>query len=236
MRKIIKKGFGLFLLSCTSLTWSSDQVLNVGNGTEPRDLDPQNVTGVPESQIIQNLFEGLVSKDPKTLEPTPGVAESWKVSKDGKTYTFKFRKNAKWSNGEPVTAADFIYSWKRLLNPQTASEYAYQGYYIRGGKDFNQGKLKNEKLLGLKSPDPYTLEVSLENPTPYFLSLLYHHSLYPVHQETVEKHQVRWTRPENIVSNGAFKLKSWQMNRLITLEKNPQYWDANQVKLEKVNF
>jgi oligopeptide transport system substrate-binding protein len=222
-------------LFCSSL-FASPQVLNLGNGTEPRDLDPHTVTGIPEFQITQNLFEGLVGKDPKTLEPTPGVAESWKISKDGKTYTFKLRKNAKWTNGEPITASDFIYSWKRLLDPTTASEYAYQGYYIKGGRDFNQGKLKDASRLGLKSADPYALEVTLENPTPYFLSLLYHHSLYPVHQATVEKHGMRWTRPENIVSNGPFSLKKWQMNQVITLEKNPSYWDASSVKLEKVNF
>jgi len=211
------------------------QVLHLGNGTEPKDLDPQTVTGVPETKIIQSLFEGLVDKDPKSLEPRPGVAESWKVSKDGKVYTFKLRRNAKWSNGDPVTAADFIFSWKRLLDPKTASEYAYQGYYFRGGKNFNTGKTDGSQL-GIKSTDPYTLEVTLENPTPYFLSLLYHHSLYPVHQQTVEKYQMRWTRPEHIVSNGAFLLKKWQMNKVIIVERNPTYWDAVNVKLDSVHF
>jgi oligopeptide transport system substrate-binding protein len=225
-----------FLTLFCSILFASPQVLNIGNGTEPRDLDPHTVTGIPEFQITQNLFEGLVGKDPKTLEPTPGVAESWKISKDRKTYTFKIRKNAKWTNGEPITASDFIYSWKRLLDPTTASEYAYQGYYIKSGKEFNQGQLKDASRLGLKSADPYTLEVTLENPTPYFLSLLYHHSLYPVHQVTVEKYGMRWTRQENIVSNGPFSLKKWKMNQVITLEKNPSYWDAGSVKLERVNF
>ena len=225
-----------FLTLFSTKLFPSPQVLNLGNGSEPKDLDPHTVTGIPEFQIIQNLFEGLVGKDPKTLEPTPGVAESWKLSKDGKVYTFKLRKNAKWSNGEPVTASDFIYSWKRLLDPKTASEYAYQGYYLKGGRDFNQGKMKDPGQLGIKSTDPLTLEVTLENPTPYFLSLLYHHSLYPVHQATVEKHGMRWTRPENLVSNGPFRLKKWQMNQVITLERNPEYWDASNVKLEAVNF
>lgn len=215
---------------------AAPQVLNLGNGAEPKDLDPHVVTGIPEFQITQNLFEGLVGKDPQTLKPVPGVAESWKISKDGKVYTFKFRENAKWSNGEPLTPKDFIYSWKRLLDPQTASEYAYQGYYIKGGRDFNTGKTKDSSALGLKTPDTRTLEVHLENPTPYFLSLLYHHSLYPVHQATVEKHQMRWTRPENMVNNGAFILKKWEMNKVITLEKNPHYWDSSNVKLEAVNF
>lgn len=235
-RNIIAPITVYFLTFFSFIAFSSPQILNIGNGSEPKDLDPQLVTGIPEFQIIQNLFEGLVGKDPKTLAPTPGVAESWTLSKDGKVYTFKLRKNAKWTNGEPVTAKDFIYSWTRLLDPKTASEYAYQGYYIRGGREFNQGKTKDASQLGLKSSDPYTLEVTLQNPTPYFLSLLYHHSLYPVHQSTVDKHQMKWTRPENIVSNGPFRLKKWQMNQVITLEKNPDYWDAAQVKLEAVNF
>lgn len=225
-----------FLLVIPSLIWGAPRILNLGNGSEPRDLDPQTVTGVPESQIIQSLFEGLVLKDPKTLEPIPGVAESWKISKDQKTYTFKLRKNAKWSNGESVTAQDFIFSWTRLLDPKTAAEYAYQGYYIRGGREFHQSPNGDPSKLGLKSLDPQTLEVKLENPTPYFLSLLYHHSLYPVHAATVQKHQMRWTRPENMVSNGAFRLKKWQMNQVISVEKNPQYWDSENVRLDGVNF
>ncbi|NBX92916.1 MAG: peptide ABC transporter substrate-binding protein [Proteobacteria bacterium] len=225
-----------FSLGISKLLFATPQVLNIGNGSEPKDLDPHTVTGVPESQIIQNLFEGLVSKDPQTLKPVGGVAESWKVSKDGRTYIFKIRKNAKWSNGDPVTSQDFIFSWKRLLDPQTASEYAYQGYYIRGGRDFNLGKVKDSSQLGLKAPSPETLEVVLENPTPYFLSLLYHHSLYPVHQTTVQKHQMRWTRPENIVSNGPFTLQKWEMNKVISLQKSPHHWDAPQVKLEGVNY
>jgi len=218
----------------------SEQVLNLGNGTEPKDLDPQTVTGVPESNIVQSLFEGLVGKDPKTLFPVPGVAERWEISKDGRTYTFFLRKNAKWSNGDPVTAQDFIYSWKRLLDPKTASEYAFQGYYFKGGKDFHLGNklgnTKEEKALGLKALDSWTLQVVLENPTPYFLSLLYHHSLYPVHQKTVEQHGMRWTRPGNLISNGPFQLESWKMNHMIVVRKSPHYWDRENVKLQKVKF
>ncbi|NBX67888.1 MAG: peptide ABC transporter substrate-binding protein [Proteobacteria bacterium] len=212
------------------------QVLNLGNGGEPKDLDPHTVTGVPEFHIIMNIFEGLVSKDPKNLEPIPGVAEKWKVSKDGKTYTFFLRKNAKWSQGDPVTASDFIYSWIRLLKPETASEYAYQGFYIKNGKAFNEGKLTDPNQLGLKAIDSSTLEVQLENPTPFFLSLLFHHSLYPVHKATIEKFGARWTRPENFVGNGAFTLKKWEVNRVITVAPNPFYWDKETVKLSEANF
>lgn len=229
-----KKIFLILLMA--SHAFCVEQVLNLGNGTEPKDLDPHTVTGIPESTIVQSLFEGLVGKDPKTLEPVPGVAERWKISKDGKTYTFYLRKNAKWSNGEDLKASDFIYSWKRLLDPKTASEYAFQGFYIQGGKEYHLGKLKEEKALGLRALDAYTLQVSLENPTPYFLSLLHHHSLYPVHQKTVEKHGMRWTKPGNLVSNGAFQLVSWKMNYLISVEKNPHYWDRENVKLKKIKF
>jgi oligopeptide transport system substrate-binding protein len=202
---------------------------NFGNGAEPKDLDPQIVTGVPEHHILLNLFEPLVSPDPKTLAPVPGVAESWKVSKDGKTYIFKLRKNAKWSNGEPVTAQDFVYAWTRLLTPATAAEYAYQAYYMKNGKAFNEGKLKDAAQLGFKARDPYTLEVQLENPTPFFLGLLSHHSLYPVSKAAIEKFGARWTRPENMVSNGAFSLEKWEMNKVVTLKKNEQYWDKANV-------
>jgi oligopeptide transport system substrate-binding protein len=214
----------------------ADQIINIGNGAEPKDLDPHIVTGVPEHHILQNLFEPLVSKDPKTLNPAPGVAEKWKLSKDGKVYTFTLRKNAKWSNGDPVTAHDFIYSWTRLLTPATAAEYAYQGHYIKNGKPFNEGTLKDASQLGLKAIDDYTLEVTLENATPFFLSLLYHHSLYPVHKATIEKHKGRWTRPENMVVNGAFQMSKWETNKIIVLVKNPNYWDKEKVALTKVNI
>lgn len=212
------------------------QVLNIGNGAEPKDLDPHIVTGVPEHHILQNLFEPLVSKDPKTLAPVPGVAEKWTMSKDGKTYTFNLRKNAKWSNGEPVTAKDFVYSWTRLLLPETASEYAQQGYYLVNGKKFNKGEIKDASQIGVKAKDDHTLVVELENPTPFFLSLLYHHSMYPVHEATVKKHGARWTRPENMVSNGAFMLNKWEMNKVINLKKSPNYWDVAKVALSEVNY
>ena len=226
--------FSLFL-GCAALA-APEQVFNRGNGGEPKDLDPQVVTGVPEFHIVENLFEALVAKDPKTLAPIPGVAESWQVSKDQKTYTFKLRKNAKWTNGETVTAKDFIYSWTRLLDAKTGSEYAGQGFYIKNGKAFNEGKIKDASQLGLKAVDDFTLQVTLENPTPFFLSLLYHHSLYPVHKATVEKFGAKWTRPENFVSNGPFQLKKWEMNKVISVDKSPTYWDADKVKLKTVNF
>jgi oligopeptide transport system substrate-binding protein len=227
--------FGLF--GAVTATAKADvQVIRIGNGAEPKDLDVHVVTGVPEFNILQNLFEGLVGKDPKTLKPTPAVAEKWDISKDGKTYTFHLRANAKWSNGEPVTAQDFVYSWTRLLTPATASEYAYQGYYFKNGQKFNAGKLTDASQLGFKAVDPHTLVVNLESPTPFFLGLLYHHSLYPVPKAAIEKFGQRWTRPENMVSNGAFVLADWEMNKVIKLKKNPMYWDKDTVQLAEADY
>ncbi|MBY0370153.1 peptide ABC transporter substrate-binding protein [bacterium] len=209
--------------------------LYMGNGAEPKDLDPHITTGIPEHHIQQNIFEALVSVDPKTLAPVPGVAESWTLAKDGRTYTFKLRADAKWSNGDPVVAQDFVYAWTRLLKPETASEYAYQGYYIVGGKDYNTGKSKEPKL-GVEAVDDRTLKVTLVNPTPFFLGLLYHHSLYPVHRKTIEAHGAKWTRPENIVTNGAFRVSRWETNKIITLVPNEHYWDRANVKLKAVHF
>lgn len=224
-----------FFTGCTKSSGPKN-VLNLGNGTEPKDLDPHLTTGVPEHNIIQNLFEPLVLKDPITLEPTPGTAESWTISKDAKTYTFKLRPTAKWSNGDPVTAEDFVYSWRRLLDPKTAAEYAYQAFYIVGGKELNAGKLRDPSKLGVRALDPHTLEVKLVRPVPFFLRLLFHHSLTPVHRATIEKHGMRWTRPENMVNNGAFLLHRWQMNQVISLKPNPLYWNRQIVKLDQVNL
>lgn len=222
--------------ACTKRSSSVANVINIGNGAEPKDLDPHIVTGVPEHNILFNIFEPLVGKDPKTLDPIPGVAGNWTISKDGKTYTFKLRPDAKWSNGDPVTAQDFVYSWTRLLTPQIASEYAQNGYYIVNGKEFNTGKLKDASQLGVKALDDHTLEVKLVNPTPFFLSLLYHHSLYPVHKATIEKYGARWTRPENFVGNGAFTLDKWEMNKVITLKQNPHYWDKAGISIIQANY
>jgi oligopeptide transport system substrate-binding protein len=228
--------FALSIFLTLSSYAASPQILNLGNGGEPKDLDPHVTTGIPEFHIQMNIFEGLVGKDPKTLAPIPAVAESWQTSKDGKVWTFKLRKSARWSNGEPVTADDFVYSFARLLNPATASEYAYQGYYIKGGKDYNTGKTKDTSQLGVKAVNPQTLQVTLENPTPFFLDILYHHSLMPVPKSAIEKHGVRWTRPENLVSNGPFNVDRWETNKVLSAKKSVTYWDKASVKLERVNF
>jgi len=218
------------------------QILNIGNGTEPQGLDPHVITGIPEFQIIRALLEGLVTEDPKTLDPLPGAAESWTISEDRRTYVFKMREGAKWSNGDPVTAHDFVYSWKRLVTPELASEYAYQLFYVENAEKYYNGEITDFNEVGVKALDDMTLEVKLRNPVPFFLSLLYHHSLYPVHPATIEKfgeigsRVSKWTLPGNFVGNGPFVLKTWELNKIIVVEKNPLYWNAPIVKLDEIDF
>ena len=239
--------FTLLLTSCTKHQTRVDfgdahQILCLANGAEPEDLDPQIVTGVTEDNIIRALIEGLVAEDPIDLHPVPGVAERWDVSPDGKVYTFHLRANARWSNGDPVTATDFVRSYKRALTPELANEYDYMFFYVVNAEKFHKKEITNFADVGFKAIDDRTLQINLNNATSYFLSLLNHHSWYPVHIPTVEKfgdpyqHGNRWTRPGNYVSNGPFVLSDWKVNTLIAVKKNPFYWDANTVKLQEIRF
>src|SRR6266511_220898 len=219
-----------------------EQILHRGNGAEPQDVDPQTVTGVPEDHIIVALFEGLVSEDPSDLHPVPGVAERWDISEDGRRYTFHLRQNAKWSNGAQVTAHDFVRSYQRMLMPTLAAEYAYMLYVAKNAEAYNKGRLKDFSQVGFKALDDSTLQVQLNGPTPYFLSLLNHYSWFPVPVRTIEKHGPidqrgnRWTRPENFVGNGPFVLTKWKVNDVLTVRKSQTYWDAEKVKLKEIRF
>lgn len=221
---------------------NQEGVLHLGNGTEPQGIDPHIVTGVPEHHIVSSLFEGLVSKDPYTLEPVPGVAESWEISEDGRTYTFNLRRDAVWSNGDPVTAGDFLWSWERVLSPALGGQYNYMLYPVLNAEAFANGEITDFRQVGAKALDDYTFEVTLANPTPYLLQLLDHYSTYPVHPETVLAHGsmsdriTRWTRVENIVTNGAFELTEWAINSHIRVEKSDTYWDAENVRLNAIMF
>lgn len=217
-------------------------VLHVANGTEPADLDPQTVTGRPESTIIRTLIEGLVVPDPVTLAPRPGQAESWEVSPDGLVYTFHLRADARWSNGEPVTAQDFVGSWKRMLTPSLGAEYAYNLYLVAGAEAYHNGELKDFAQTGFQALDARTVRVTLRNPTSYFLNLLLHYSWHPVPLATVakfgglERKGTDWTRPENYVGNGPFVLAEWKPNQRITVRPSPTYWGRDHVKLTGVCF
>ena len=216
--------------------------LHWGNGTEPQSLDPHIATGVPEHHIISALMEGLVYKDKETLEPRPGVAKAWDISEDGRVYTFYLRENARWSNGDPHNAHDYVWSWWRALQPALGNLYAYMYFPIENAKAYYDGEIDDFAMVGVKALDDFTLEVRLANPTPYFLQLLDHYSTFPVHQATVEKfgtadqRGTRWTYEGNIVGNGAFQLKEWKINRRITVERNPYYWNAKNVGLNEIVF
>jgi oligopeptide transport system substrate-binding protein len=234
-------------LGCTKRTTrvqqgNQDQVLHLGNGSEPKDLDPHQVTGVTEHNIIAALLEGLVAEDPKTLDPIPGSASSWDISEDGLTYTFHLRPNAKWSNGEALTAEDFVFSYQRMLTPALGSPYAYMLYCLRNAEDFHNGTLEDFDNVGATALDPQTLQLTLRSPTPYFLSLLNHFSWFPVHRGTILAHGdiaaigSHWTRPENFIGNGPFTLATWEPNKEISVIKSKTYWDHEQVKLNAIHF
>ncbi|MDG1907056.1 MAG: peptide ABC transporter substrate-binding protein [Arenicella sp.] len=215
---------------------------HIGNGAEPQGMDPHVVTGVPESNIINAIFEGLVYKDASTLEVQPGVAESWEISDDGRIYTFNIRRDAKWSNGDSLTAQDFVWSWWRGLQPALGSQYVFMFFPIKNAEAFFRGEVTDFDKVGVKAIDDYTLQVELNNPTPYFLQLMDHYSTFPVHRATIEKFgeawesYTGWTRPQNIVSNGPFKMDSWQLNRNVKVSPNPHYWDHDRIKLNGIVF
>ncbi|OSI10210.1 ABC transporter substrate-binding protein [Neisseria zoodegmatis] len=214
---------------------AAENTVTRNNVTEPQSLDPHQITGVPEINIVRDLLEGLVETDEKGAV-TPAAAESWSSS-DNKVWIFKLRPDAKWSNGDPVTAEDFVYSWQRLVDPKTASQYAsyLQAAKVANIDDILAGK-KSPDTLGVKALDPHTLEVTLTAAVPYFPQMLYHVATKPVHRATVEKHSIKWTQPEHFVGNGAYVMKKWVVNERIELEKNPQYRDAANVKINKVVF
>jgi oligopeptide transport system substrate-binding protein len=217
-------------------------ILYWGNGTEPASLDPHIATGVPEHHIMSSVMEGLVLKDRKSLEPRPGVAESWTISDDGRIYTFKLRDDARWSNGDPHIANDYVWSWWRALQPALGNQYAYMLFPIKNAKRYYDRETEDFGDVGVKALDQRTLQVTLTNPTPYFLQLLDHYSLFPVHQGTIEKfgnadqRGTRWSYEGNLVSNGPFKLDEWKINRHITVTRNLHYWDNDNVALNGIVF
>lgn len=218
------------------------QILHLGNGAEPKALDPHVVTGVTEHNIISALLEGLVTENPKTLEPQPGAAESWSVSDDGTVYTFALRSNGKWSNGDTVTAHDFVFSFERMLSPGLSAEYAEMLFVMKNAAAFHEGTLTDFSQVGVRAVNDSTLEITLNAGTPYFLSMLNHYSWYPVHPPTILKHgkmdelHTPWTRPGNYVGNGVFVLDTWEVNKVIVVKKNPLHWDAQIVRLEAIHF
>ena len=220
------------------------------NATEIQTLDPATVTGVPEGRALRAIFEGLTVKDPVTLAPLPGSAESWEISEDGRVYTFHIRREARWTNGDPLSAHDFVYSWQRVLHPATGANYAYQLWYIRGARDYTtqvdpDGEPLNDfASVGLRALDDHTLEVTLATPTPFFIDLAGFYPLFPVNRRNIEEAQdkwpdsweIEWLKPENIVTNGPYRVAYRRVNDRIRLVKNDVYWDADKVAFERIDL
>lgn len=263
-------------------------VLRYVSGPEPESLDPQVGTGQVEQRIYLALFEGLVEYDPQTLEPIPALAESWEANASSTEYVFHLRKNARWSNGEPITAKDFVYTVRRGLAPEFASRGAGQAYYIKNAKAFNEGaafvqdaesgefltdenaplparltvplgekqkaaffksnpkleeKIAGKNLIpvrgedvGVEAPDDFTVKIYLTQPVSFFVKILPYNFFRVVPEKAVEQFGKQWTNPENIVTSGAFRLKERAPYDKIVVEKNPNYWDAANVRLDEIDF
>ncbi|HUQ23816.1 MAG TPA: peptide ABC transporter substrate-binding protein [Gaiellaceae bacterium] len=219
---------------------AAEQVITVNWGTEPPSLDPGLATDTTSANILLNIMDPLVRLD-KDLKPVPGAAESFETSEDGLTVTFKLRDDLKWTNGDPVTAQDFIYAWKRTVSPELGADYAYQFYGIVGAQEYNSCDPKKDKCaaladkMGVKALDDKTLEIKLTTPQPWFLQQMAHHSFLAVNKKAVDQFGDKWTEAANMVSNGPFKLAKWQHNSAIDLVKDPNWRDAASVKLTRVN-
>ena len=218
------------------------QTLYLGNYGEPTDLDPQTATDTSTNSVVAALFEGLTQYDPKTSEPTPAAAASWSVSSDNLTWTFHLQPEARWSNGDPLTASDFVFAYRRMLSPTFGAEYAYMLYPLKNGEAYNSGKIKDPTLVGARAADAHTLVLTLEHPVPYLLTMTCHTSWYPVHRPTIEKfgpidqRGSHWTLPGNLVGNGYFTLTEWKPHQYVRVTKSPTYWNRSQVRLQEVYF
>jgi len=210
-------------------------------GPEVATLDPAKMTALQDGRVAAALFEGLTVIDPRDLKPRPGVAERWEVSPDGLTYTFHLRADAKWSDGKPVTGADLAWSWRRVLDPATAAEYAYMLYPIRGAQAYydemqKTGGKGDWSKVGVRVEDPRRLVVQLEQPCAYFLDLTAFSTYLPVRADGIERHGERWTFPPDLISNGPYRLAEWRFRSRMRWEKNPHYWNAAAVPLERIEL
>ncbi len=217
----------LFLSSCLQEPKADIVVIN---GAEPGSLDPAITTVQADSRVAHALFEGLARLNSLTGKGEPGLAYKWEISEDGKIYTFHLRTNAVWSTGEPITSEDVIYSWVRVLDPTTASEYAGQLFYIHNAEDFSSGKIKDPSLLGLKALDAHTLRVELDNPTPFFLDLCAFTTTAVVPRRFIEKYGDNWLMQKNLPCSGPYTLEYWRIHDKIRLRRNRNYWDAPNVR------
>jgi oligopeptide transport system substrate-binding protein len=220
---------------CSKSGTGSEQTLRYVLEAEPATLDPGKSTAIPESLVELQIFEGLVRLDAKD-QPMPGVAEKWEVSPDGLRYIFHLRSSAKWSNGDPVTAYDFEFAWKRALNPEIASENAYMLFPLKNGQAYNERKVGADQV-GVKAVNEQTLEVTLEMPTSYFINLVAFHAFYPINKNIVTANPDNWANDvKTLIGNGPFKVTTWTHSGQIDFSKNTQYWDEATVKLTKMEW
>jgi len=210
--------------------------LNMHMGTEPPTLDPALATDTTSVDVIENLFLGLTDYDDETMETIPELATSWECSEDGLVWAFHMRKDVKWSDGRPVTAHDIEYAVKRTCDPATASDYAYVLYIIKGAKEVNTGEITDLNHIGVKALDDYTIQFALNRPAGYFPGIAGMWVARPVPKWTIEKYGEKWTEPENIVTNGPYLLKKWAHEDEMILEKNPDYYEADKVQIERVHY
>jgi oligopeptide transport system substrate-binding protein len=216
---------------------AAEQVITINWGAEPPSLDPGLASDTTSAAILLNLMDPLVLLD-RENNPQPSMAESWDVSEDGKTVTFHLRSDGKWTNGDPVTAEDYEYSWKRTVSPELAADYAYQFYGIVGAQEYNGCENNCAALadgMGVNAVDDQTLEVKLTSAQPWFIQQVAHTSFIAVHRATVEQFKAKWTEAANIVTNGPFKLEAWEHNSRIDLVKNEEWRDADSIALTRVN-
>ncbi len=234
LRAVVVLSCALLLCSCARHEAPADLVII--NGNEPESLDPAIITGLSEMRLTQGLWAGLTRLHPKTVKPIPDLADHWEISPDKRIYTFHIRTNAVWSTGEPITADDFVYSWIRAIDPETASDYAGQLFPIKNAEEFNAGKIKDASLVGVRALDANTLRVELNNPTAFFLDLCAFPTLNIVPRYTIEKHGDRWLMARPLPASGPYELVTWRLNDRIRMRKNPRYWDAANVQTEVFDF
>ena len=204
---------------------------------EGKTLDPQLQSNEASSKLLAACMEGLVRQGQKNGEIVPGVAEKWETSEDGLTWTFHLRKDAKWSNGEPVSAYDFYYALKRAFEPMTASEAAYLFYCIKNSEEYTAGKIKDEKELGIKVLDDYTIQFTLKAPCPYFTELLAYPTAYPLNQKFYENVQDEYAlEVDTLLYNGPWKMTKWIPGGKIIMNKNENYWNKNNIKIDELEF
>ncbi|MBS8270570.1 peptide ABC transporter substrate-binding protein [Halomonas sp. YLB-10] len=235
-RLALASGLTLSSLAAAISAPAMAETLDLGVTGELASFDTSQISGgVWESQILMDVYEGLVKNAPDG-EILPGMATDWEVSEDGKTYTFSLREDARWSDGEPVTAEDFVFGWRHLLDPANASKYAYMLYPVVNAREVNTGELPLEELGVESRDDGRTFVVQLTQPTPYFLQLLTHYTGYPQPQHTFEEYGRDYVDLDNIVTNGAFTPTEWISQSRITVVKNPEYYEADQVALDGVRY